>query len=93
MPKYNPKAEWDANKSVPNQLQNPAVEACACEFGSGNFSIGEWTGPNNCGTGTYKNCFERAIIDQTCFDEDTHKLYIRTRLENLGGRKWLDILP
>ncbi len=37
------------------------------------------------------NCFTQGNVRNTCFDENTKILYIRSRLDDLRGRKWQTI--
>jgi len=85
-------AHWDVEKSRPNVNRNPKVETCACQYGYQNFYYTlnghQQAGTPNCGPNAHASCFEAATIDTTCFDEDSRMLYVRSRIEDIGGSKW-----
>ena len=35
------------------------------------------------------NCFSAANVEQTCMDPAARLIYIRSRISNLGGRRWV----
>jgi len=70
---------WDVGNHQPNYKQNPDVEACASDA-----------------TPPFTDCFisnnymgKGPMRKLTCFDEDAKTLYIRSRIQDLGGRKWV----
>ena len=72
------------------QLSNDTGHLC------GNGTAEPWDAPlgapndkQNPDVEACNNCFSNANIDKTCFEEDSKILYIRSRVQDLSGRKWI----
>ncbi len=70
-------AVWDAPVHQPNTQWNPDVEVCV---------------PPGLGSDPTANCFSAANVYKTCFDEGSLTLYVRSRVWEGRGRKWVQDL-